>query len=45
MLVFALVVTWVRYVLTSDLLASNYSKVSRSGTAYSSASFKIGHNL
>lgn len=45
MLVFALVVTWVRYGLASDLLASNYSKVSRSGTAYSSASVKIGHNL
>ncbi|XP_023714966.2 extensin-3-like [Cryptotermes secundus] len=45
MLVFALVVTWVRYGLASDLLASNYSKVARSGTAYSSASVKIGHNL
>lgn len=45
MLVLAVVVTWVRYGLASDLLASNYSKVSLSGTAYSSASVKIGHNL
>jgi hypothetical protein len=45
MLVCVLVVTWVSCGLTSDLLTSNYSKVSLSGTAYSSASLKIGHDL
>jgi len=38
----ALVVMWVQHVLSGDILASNYSKVSHSGTAYSSASVKIG---
>jgi len=37
-------IMWVQHVLSGDLLASNYSKVSHSGIAYSSASVKIGTN-
>jgi len=40
--VFALVVMWVQHVLSDDLLASNYSKVSHTGTAYNNASVQIG---